>query len=43
MEWTVKDGFVYSGSTLMAEVRDIVARARAERAAVATEAAAASK
>jgi hypothetical protein len=32
VEWTIKDGYTYHGPTLMKEVREIVARARAERA-----------
>jgi cytosine/adenosine deaminase-related metal-dependent hydrolase len=32
IEWTIKDGVPYHGPELMAEVRDIVAKARAERA-----------
>lgn len=32
VEWTIKDGFAYHGPTLMKEVKEIVARARAERA-----------
>lgn len=31
IEWTIKDGVPYHGPTLMAEVKDIVARARAAR------------
>ncbi len=31
VEWTIKDGVPYHGPTLMREVRDMVARARAER------------
>jgi cytosine/adenosine deaminase-related metal-dependent hydrolase len=33
IEWTIKDGIPYHGPTLMREVKDIVTRARAERAA----------
>jgi hypothetical protein len=33
IEWTIKDGIPYHGPTLMREIKDIVARARAERAA----------
>ena len=33
VEWTIKDGIPYHGPTLMREVKDIVSRARAERAA----------
>ncbi|HVG20275.1 MAG TPA: amidohydrolase family protein [Blastocatellia bacterium] len=33
VEWTIKDGIPYHGPTLMKEVKEIVARARAERAA----------
>jgi hypothetical protein len=32
IEWTIKDGYTYHGPTLMKEVKEIVARARAERA-----------
>jgi cytosine/adenosine deaminase-related metal-dependent hydrolase len=32
VEWTIKDGIPYHGPTLMREVKEIVARARAERA-----------
>jgi hypothetical protein len=32
VEWTIKDGIPYHGPTLMREVKDIVAKARAERA-----------
>jgi adenine deaminase len=32
VEWTIKDGIPYHGPTLMREVRDIVAKARSERA-----------
>ncbi len=31
VEWTIKDGIPYHGPTLMSEVKDIVARARAAR------------
>ena len=31
IEWTIKDGIPYHGPTLMSEVKDIVARARAGR------------
>jgi imidazolonepropionase-like amidohydrolase len=31
VEWTIKDGIPYHGPTLMREVRDMVAKARAER------------
>lgn len=31
IEWTIKDGYTYHGPTLMAEVKQLVARARAER------------
>ncbi|MGI8996314.1 MAG: amidohydrolase family protein, partial [Pyrinomonadaceae bacterium] len=31
IEWTIKDGIPYHGPTLFAEVKQIVARARAER------------
>jgi cytosine/adenosine deaminase-related metal-dependent hydrolase len=37
VEWTIKDGIPYHGPTLLAEVKDIVARARAERAARAAQ------
>jgi cytosine/adenosine deaminase-related metal-dependent hydrolase len=33
VEWTIKDGIPYHGPTLMKEVKEIVSRARAERAA----------
>lgn len=33
IEWTIKDGIVYHAPTLMREVREIVAKARAERTA----------
>jgi cytosine/adenosine deaminase-related metal-dependent hydrolase len=36
IEWTIKDGIPYHGPTLMREVKEIVTRARAERAAKAT-------
>jgi imidazolonepropionase-like amidohydrolase len=32
IKWTIKDGLVYNTPTLMREVRDMVAKARAERA-----------
>ncbi len=32
VKWTIKDGLVYSTPTLMREVRDMVSKARAERA-----------
>jgi imidazolonepropionase-like amidohydrolase len=32
VEWTIKDGIPYHGPTLMREVKEMVARARAERA-----------
>ncbi|MBI3667727.1 MAG: amidohydrolase family protein [Acidobacteria bacterium] len=32
IEWTIKDGIPYHGPTLLAEVKEIVAKARAERA-----------
>ena len=32
IEWTIKDGIPYHGPTLMAEVKEMVAKARAERA-----------
>ncbi len=31
VEWTIKDGIPYHGPTLMAEVKQLVAKARAER------------
>jgi adenine deaminase len=31
VEWTIKDGWTYHGPTLMAEVKAMVAKARAER------------
>lgn len=37
VEWTIKDGIPYHGPTLLAEVKEIVAKARAERAAKAAE------
>lgn len=33
VEWTIKDGIPYHGPTLMKEIKEIVAKARAERAA----------
>jgi len=33
VEWTIKDGIPYHGPTLMKEIKEMVARARAERAA----------
>ena len=33
VEWTIKDGIPYNGPTLMREVKQMVAKARAERAA----------
>jgi len=33
IEWTIKDGIPYHGPTLMAEVKQIVAKARSERSA----------
>jgi cytosine/adenosine deaminase-related metal-dependent hydrolase len=33
VEWTIKDGIPYHGPTLMREVKELVTRARAERAA----------
>jgi hypothetical protein len=38
VEWTIKDGIPYNGPTLMREVKDIVAKARAERSAKADKA-----
>ncbi len=37
VEWTIKDGIPYHGPTLMSEVKDIVARARAARSARAAQ------
>jgi adenine deaminase len=37
VEWTIKDGYTYHGPTLMKEVKEIVARARAERAKAARQ------
>ena len=37
IEWTIKDGIPYHGPTLMAEVKTIVSRARAERTAQAAK------
>jgi imidazolonepropionase-like amidohydrolase len=37
IEWTIKDGIPYHGPTLLNEVKDIVARARAERSARAAQ------
>jgi hypothetical protein len=37
VEWTIKDGIPYHGPTLMAEIKAIVAKARAERAAKASQ------
>jgi hypothetical protein len=31
VEWTIKDGIPYHGPTLLAEVKEMVARARADR------------
>jgi hypothetical protein len=33
IEWTIKDGIPYHGPTLMKEIKEMVAKARAERAA----------
>jgi hypothetical protein len=33
IEWTIKDGITYHGPTLMREVKQLVAKSRAERAA----------
>jgi cytosine/adenosine deaminase-related metal-dependent hydrolase len=38
VEWTIKDGIPYHGPTLMREVKELVAKARAERAAKAEKA-----
>jgi cytosine/adenosine deaminase-related metal-dependent hydrolase len=38
VEWTIKDGIPYHGPTLMREVKEMVAKARAERAAKADKA-----
>ena len=37
VEWTIKDGIPYHGPTLMKEIKEMVAKARAERAAKATK------
>src|SRR3712207_2926026 len=37
VEWTIKDGIPYHGPTLLREVKEIVARARADRAARAAQ------
>jgi cytosine/adenosine deaminase-related metal-dependent hydrolase len=37
IEWTIKDGIPYHGPTLLGEVKEIVARARAERRARAAQ------
>ncbi|MEW6211021.1 MAG: amidohydrolase family protein [Acidobacteriota bacterium] len=37
VEWTIKDGIPYHGPTLLAEVKQMVARARAERKAKAAQ------
>ncbi len=37
IEWTIKDGIPYHVPTLMKEVKDMVAKARAERAKKATD------
>jgi cytosine/adenosine deaminase-related metal-dependent hydrolase len=37
IEWTIKDGIPYHGPTLLGEVKDLVARARAERGARAAQ------
>jgi imidazolonepropionase-like amidohydrolase len=36
VEWTIKDGIPYHGPTLMREIKEMVAKARAERAAKAS-------
>jgi hypothetical protein len=36
IEWTIKDGIPYHVLTLMKEVKDMVAKARAERAKMST-------
>jgi hypothetical protein len=33
VEWTIKDGIPYHGPTLMKEIKEMVAKARAERGA----------
>ena len=33
VEWTIKDGIPYHGPTMLAEVKEIVAKARADRRA----------
>jgi hypothetical protein len=38
VEWTIKDGIPYHGPTLMREVKQMVAKARAERATKADKA-----
>ncbi len=38
VEWTIKDGIPYHGPTLMREVKELVAKARAERASKADKA-----
>lgn len=37
VEWTIKDGIPYNGPTLMRDVKEMVAKARAERANAATQ------
>ena len=37
IEWTIKDGIPYHVPTLMKEVKDMVTKARAERARSATQ------
>jgi imidazolonepropionase-like amidohydrolase len=37
VEWTIKDGIPYHGPTLLAEIKQMVARARAERKAKAAQ------
>jgi len=36
VEWTIKDGIPYHGPTLMKEIKEMVAKARTERAAKAS-------
>ena len=37
VEWTIKDGIPYHGPTLMKEIKEMVAKARAARAAKAQQ------
>ncbi|HKP85309.1 MAG TPA: amidohydrolase family protein [Blastocatellia bacterium] len=37
VEWTIKDGYAYHGPTLMKEIKEMVAKARSERASKAAQ------